>query len=96
MTSKALRKKLDELHLLTTQQLTEIIQKGVPQFAKDTGDLIGYLPAPPAYFAAAISLLRANGVEAAPDDTKTTELRDALKALPFPVRPEDTADDRLN
>ena len=86
---KQLTRALEELHLLTTEQLISVIRDGIPLVNKGepvmnpvTGELIR-VTASPAYFSAAVALLKANNIQALPDEPGMNALKKALQDLPF-------------
>lgn len=72
--------KMAALHELTAELLMGVLRDGVPIVEKDTGEIVGYAPAPAPYFAAAIKFLKDNGIEALP--TENSKLKDLSDSLP--------------
>lgn len=60
--NKTLLDLMDELHKLTTIELIDILTNGIPVFDRESGELVDRAKAPPAYFAAAIKLLKDNAI----------------------------------
>lgn len=82
MASKATIDMMDTLHLLTAQQLADIIQNGIPIYNKETGEEVAREPAPASYIAAAIKFLKDNDITADAGSKRFDPLADALKDLP--------------
>lgn len=95
--SADLERALEELLSYTAGQLRDIISKGLPVISKEgepvidpsTGEILRQ-PAPPAYFTAAITLLKNNGVEFEPDNEEMSAMKKSLSDLPFEVPEEGT------
>ena len=60
MTKKAAMDLMDQLHALTAESLSKIIAEGLPVINKETGEVVGYEPAPASYISAAIKFLKDN------------------------------------
>jgi hypothetical protein len=71
---------MDQLHLITAQQLADIIRNGVEVLDKE-GNAVR-MPAPAAYIAAAIKFLKDNGITAEPDSDRMRGAAGALADLP--------------
>lgn len=69
---------LQDLHTLTATELARVIREGVPVKDAETGE-VHMAPAPAAYLAQAINLLRHNGITAA---LKPGNPLDKLASLP--------------
>lgn len=80
--SKATGDMLDLLHMLTAQQLADVIQNGIPVLNKETGEEIGRDPAPASYIAAAIKFLKDNDITAERHSERFNPLKDAISDLP--------------
>jgi hypothetical protein len=78
----SLKTLLAQLHELTAEKLVEVISKGVPITDEATGE-VHYAPAPAAYIAQAINLLKHNNIQAPLGKNKSTAaLAGALSTLP--------------
>lgn len=78
--SKASEEDLATLHGEVARALTGVISEGVPVVVRgEEKDSVVKVPAPAAYFAAAITLLKNNAITA--DVSKNEELSDLSKAL---------------
>lgn len=75
---KDLREILATLHELTAEQLLNVLKTGIPVKDDATG-AVHYEPAPAAYFAQAIQLLKHNNIQA--PLAKSAKPRGALAAL---------------
>ena len=82
MTKKAAMDLMDQLHALTAESLSKLIAEGLPVINKETGEVVGYEPAPASYISAAIKFLKDNDVTADPGSDRFDPLTDALKDLP--------------
>ena len=88
--AKPSRDIMNELLGKTTQQLLDIIEKGVPVINKDgdpvidpaTGEVLRN-PAAPAYFTAAITLLKNTGIELDPGGSEIGKFKTILSDMPF-------------
>lgn len=97
-TTDDLKAILADLHLLSAQELLKVIRKGIPIADPETGE-VHYAPAPAAYFAQVMALLKHNNIQA-PASGKARKTLDALgeaagdpnvpdapgNLLPFPAR----------
>lgn len=63
--------KMAELHELTASVLIGVLTDGVPIVHKETGEIVGYAPAPAPYIAAAIKFLKDNNIGAIPTENNT-------------------------
>lgn len=78
----SLKLKLATLHELTADQLISVIQNGVPVRDDNTGE-VHMAPAPAAYIAQAIQLLKHNNIQAPLGKNRTTsKLAEALESMP--------------
>ena len=79
--TKATEDDLSSLHGALARNLTEVIDKGIPLVTKDADGepVVEKVPAPAAYFAAAITFLKNNNITAGKGNAELDALKLALE-----------------